>query len=693
MFLSRNLILLSVLGNQPACSSGATPTKDNGINFMYKLLLTITFFVLALPSFSNGAPGDLDPTFGNGGIATAQIGKFSGDTAVGAVQQADGKILIVGASNSDSEFFAAESGTSYLARINADGSLDKSFGGHGSGFTPIVGAVSSVAIRPDGKIVVAGADIVVTTESFLAFAISRFNQDGSYDQSFGTEGIVTTPFDDLFGNSRASSVTFQLDGKVVAAGYATNGGAMLAARYNEDGSLDTGFSTDGRAAIMISNGGNRANAVIVQTDGKILMGGSTRAGTTGTMTDFALVRLNTDGTLDGSFDDDGKVTTRFEDTSSTILGIDIHSDGTIVATGNSVSGSIRNFAVARYNGDGSPDVSFDQDGKVITDINLQDSVFGVQTQEDGKIVICGHTLVDPFPFVSMVTVRYNVDGSLDNSYDGDGIAVTAVPDIHSSARAVLIQPDARIMAVGYTGFGGFIGVNTDILLARYQVNGQPDESFGADGVAVIEFGNASDMIFEMAAQADGKVIAAGFSFDSAFRNTTVARFNVDGSLDTGFGSGGSVSTSVSDLKGFLADSFANEVIVQPDGKILVSADTYVQGKFVTIRYNGDGTPDNSFGNGGVSTISLSPEGGHAWDMALLPDGKIVIVGASGISAVEYLMIKLNADGTLDTSFGVDGKVLMSLNGRVNVISAVSIQTVVTKPTPQDPPILPQQNRR
>jgi uncharacterized delta-60 repeat protein len=233
---------------------------------------------------------------------------------------------------------------------------------------------------------------------------------------------------------------------------------------------------------------------------------------------------------------------------------------------------------------------------------------------------------------------------------------------------MLIQPDSKVVAVGYTGF------SVDISVARYHINGQPDNSFGSGGVALIEFGNSSDMIFEMAAQPDGKIVAAGYSYDGIqFQNVSVARFNVDGSLDTAFGSGGSVSTVVQDIGGFPTDSFAREVLVQPDGKILVCVGTYLASRYVTIRYNSDGSLDSSYGTGGVSSITLSPEGDLASDMILLPDGKIVIVGQSGFNDPGYWMIRLASNGTLDTTFGDNGKVLMTLNGRANRINAISLQ--------------------
>ena len=629
---------------------------------MHKALLSLAIAVFITPIVF-GSPGQLDPTFGIGGIAAANIGKLSGDNAVAAVLQPDGKIVFVGVSTSDSENLF-DSGTVYLSRINIDGSLDTSFGADAPGFTKVPGGVAGVDLDSKGRIVIGGR--ISPSQNDSVFLITRFNSDGSSDDEFGDDGVVTTSFNDLIGRGAVSSIKVQSDDKIVAVGTTIGPASILAARYNTDGSLDETFAGDGRDVISVSETASRANVVAMQPDGKILIGGSAREAT-GTITDFAIIRLNADGTLDPTFDGDGKITTKFAATTSAVIGIDVQDDGKIVAAGDSsLGGGSENIAVARYNVDGSLDESFDGDGKVITDIS-RDIAAGVQIQPDGKIVVGGQSIVAPSILFGMLAIRYNTDGSLDDTFNGSGIVVTDLPGIHSVAKAVLIQPDSKVLTIGYTGF------NVDILLARHDTNGQHDGSFGTDGVALIEFGNSSDMIFEMAEQPDGKIVAGGYSFDGIRnQNVSVAKFNANGTIDVNFGTGGSVTKAVT-FNGFPIDSFANEVIVQPDGKILVSVGTYSANEYVTLRYNSDGTPDGSFGKDGVSTLSLSTEGDIAYDMALLPDGKIIIVGQSGFEESQNWMLRLSQDGTLDPGFGDNGKVLMAVNGRHHNIRAVSLQ--------------------
>ncbi|MBK8465046.1 MAG: hypothetical protein IPL32_04375 [Chloracidobacterium sp.] len=346
-----------------------------------------------------------------------------------------------------------------VARYNPNGSLDTTFDGDGK-VTTAVGAGSdeayAVAIQADGKIVAAGY-------SSNGFAVVRYNTNGSLDTTFDGDGIVTTEFGISFADV-VEHILIQSDGKIVAAGYSDGGSDFAVARYNTNGSLDTTFDGDGKVTTAIGTSDDIGRSAALQTDGKIVVAGSTSTG--GTNSDFALVRYNTNGSLDTSFDGDGKVTTPTGAGTGGATSVKIQTDGKIVAVGNAGDGSFESvdFAAIRYNTNGSLDTTFDGDGKVITPVGTTaDYANSVVLQSDGKIVTVGSVVIDPGGDWDFGAVRHNTNGSLDSTFDGDGKVTTAFGTNTDEALAVAIQPDGKIVAAGYR----FDGANSDFALVRY----------------------------------------------------------------------------------------------------------------------------------------------------------------------------------------------------------------------------------
>jgi uncharacterized delta-60 repeat protein len=274
----------------------------------------------------------------------------------------------------------------FFSSHESTGILDPDFGGDGRLITDFDGGASAIAIQKDGKIVVTGSAHNGTNDDI---ALARYNVDGTLDTSFGEDGKVTTDFGYDEGGA---DIALQTDGKIVVAGttdYVTIDAQFILARYNTDGSLDTSFDEDGRVKFgFISLQDDFGSAVALQADGKIVIAGYAY---TGLNFDFALARLNPDGSLDSSFDGDGRVTTDIRDTDF-INAIAIQSDGKIVVAGGDFHGEENDIALARYNRDGSLDVKMDVDGLVATDIGGDfDEARDVAVQPDGKIVSAGTT--------------------------------------------------------------------------------------------------------------------------------------------------------------------------------------------------------------------------------------------------------------------------------------------------------------
>jgi uncharacterized delta-60 repeat protein len=420
--------------------------------------------------------------------------------------------------------------------------------------------------------------------------------DGGLDKSFGTRGMVVTEFSN--SQSVARAIAIQSDGKIVAAGGIGNnavaGAGFALVRYNTDGSLDASFGVGGKLTTQF-DGGSSAAGVAIQSDGKIVA-----AGFAGVLSNssFALVRYNSDGSLDTGFGASGKVTTQFG-ASSSVNAITIQPDGKIVAAG--VAGELNkasSFAVARYNSDGSLDTSFGTSGVVTTGLLDSSDANAIATQSDGKIVLAGHASTINAQRVSFFGLaRYNSDGSLDASFGTGGKVTTSLvgfSGVFSSAGAVVLSPDGRIVAAGTASNGGRASF---VALAHYNSDGSLDTSFGAGGTAVTAFLDSESIARAIAFRPDGKTVAVGTTIKSKGSVFALARYNNDGSTDKNFGTDGKVITSLSDE----GDDDANAVAIQSDGKVVAAGISYeLNSDFGLARYNAEPNFALDFGNSKVN---------------------------------------------------------------------------------------------
>jgi uncharacterized delta-60 repeat protein len=411
----------------------------------------------------------------------------------------------------------------------ADGDLDPTFGIGGKVHTNTSNLNddygTSVAIQPDGKIIVAGRSGVYP---LFHSALMRYNADGSLDPSFGLGGIVVVPLDG--GGDGLSDIALQPDGKIVAAGTLIQDNftvGCLVARFNSDGSLDSSFGSGGKVIFGFGDNNAEGNAVVLQTDGKIIIAGWSGAGSYSELNDFALARFNSDGSLDQSYGGSGKFKTHFEgqyNTGSRATSAVLQTDGKLVVAGAYKNeGSARQFALARYNSDGSLDPTFGSGGKTTTSLGSGDS-FGtaVALQRDGKIVLGGYLDAGRRNH-DFALARYNSDGSLDQSF-GSGGRVTN--DLFGTSDDIIyslaIQPDGKLIAAGRTGQYP----NFRFGLARYNSFGALDQSFGSAGKVITDFGTTSNQSYSAALQTDGKIVLAGYTIVGS----TSADFNADFAL-------------------------------------------------------------------------------------------------------------------------------------------------------------------
>ena len=405
-------------------------------DFLRNFICAVTLALLFLaPRSTQAAAGDLDSRFGNGGMVQTD---FSGgdDYGFGAKIQADGKTVVVGQSGVYPLFHSA------LIRYKANGALDRTFGNGGkvvAALDPGGDGLSALAFQPDGKIVVVGS--VIHNNFLLAIITARFNPDGSLDQTFGTNGSVETTFGD--SSAEGNDVILQADGKIVVVGFTgagsyTDNNNFALVRFNPDGTLDQTFGDGGKVK---SNAG-QATSVALQSDGKLLVGGTSASSRNG----FMLARYNSNGTLDTSFGTLGMVTTQIGFGDAFSFGIGLLSDGRIVLAGYSETTQDHDFTVACYTSNGTLDQTFGNGGIVATDFtgNTDDIPYTLAVQPDNKIVVGGHSGI--YPTFNFALARYTTAGQLDQTFGSGGKVLT--PVAHDSLGYALAIAGGKITLAG-----------------------------------------------------------------------------------------------------------------------------------------------------------------------------------------------------------------------------------------------------
>jgi uncharacterized delta-60 repeat protein len=459
------------------------------------LVLLVALMTVQL-SVTNGAQavdGNLDPTFGEGGMVVTDISDTSNWISDIEVQP-DGKIVAVGT-------FHDELNNIYggaLARYHADGTLDLSFGNKGKILTNAGGLrfAVSLAVQPDGKILVGGNPEVGGND----FGLVRYNSDGTLDHSFINNGKLIQGFGEA---NNCSDMVVQPDGTILLIGSGPRGKglapAFCIARYQSDGKIDSSFGDHGIVKTIFSNGGDWAGAVALQPDGRIVLVGGAN------------------GNIIGGGDDE-----------ETIGGTDI-------------SNSIRQpIALVRYNSDGSLDTSFGDGGKLIlTLFGLYNQAGSIVIQPNGKILLAGWIRTGDTGPESLAIVRLNNDGALDNSFGSGGIVTNDLFGRGSSARSILLQGDGKIIVAGLAGYENAAKPKIDFAVLRYNSNGMLDKSFGVDGVIITNFQRKFNFASAMAFQPDGKLVVAGSTaftqyVGSAKTDFALARYYVSNSNNSSF---------------------------------------------------------------------------------------------------------------------------------------------------------------
>ncbi|HPG61472.1 MAG TPA: delta-60 repeat domain-containing protein [Casimicrobium sp.] len=429
------------------------PTLQTACRLRSGTARAVAVLWIVVSSLAAALPGAPDATFGSGfGTVITPIGSGT-DVAYSLALQPDGMFVVAG---------TCSNGTDYdfcLARYLANGALDTNFNGIGKVLTTIGNGndgAYSVALQPDGKIVVSGSCLNGTTYDFC---LARYLASGALDLSFNGSGKVMTAIGS--GTDAAYSVALQPDGKIVVAGRCSNGTNtdFCLARYLASGALDVSLNSTGTVITTIGSGGDIARGVALQPDGKIVVAGYC---SNGTSSDFCLARYLASGTLDVSFNGSGTVITPIGVGDDYAISLALQPDGKIIVSGVCSNGANSDFCLARYLANGTLDTNFNSTGKVITPIgNSDDYGYSVALQPDDKIVVAGYCSNGTnFDFC---LARYLANGTLDTSFNSTGKVITAIGSGNDVANSAALQPDGKIVVAGFCSNGS----NDDFCLARY----------------------------------------------------------------------------------------------------------------------------------------------------------------------------------------------------------------------------------
>lgn len=375
-----------------------------------------------------------------------------------------------------------------------------------------------------------------------------------------------------------------------------------------------------------------------------------------------------DGDLDPTFGSGGSVTTDLQRSTDIAYAVARQSDGKLVVAGTTYKNNDytgEDFALVRYNSDGALDRTFGANGKMKTDFpGLAAVISSVVIQPDGKILVAGGA----FPLFTFLgdfkLARYNPDGSLDTTFGSGGIVTTTFPGQGSYAFSLALQPDGKIIAAGtdFVNFSSEDSSNTDFGLERYNPDGTPDTTFGNGGQVTTDFDGFNDDAFSVLIQPDGKIVAVGSAKNPTnFYDFAAARYLANGTIDTTFGNVGKVRTDFGDHN----FDQARSAVLQPDGKIIAAGFAISQNggvqNFALARYASNGVLDPTFSNDGITQIDFGSCCQSAYSVLLQRDGKIVTVGYpnSESSDADFLLARLRTNGALDNSFGIGGRVRAS----------------------------------
>ena len=603
---------------------------------LFYTLFAITIFLFYNNSYSQTL--GLKQGFGTGGLSITNLANDAPNVASATSRQADGKILIAG---------------STLTRLFTNGNVDSSFGTNGLAFKAGFPYVNAMVVQPDDK-------IICVINDFQVF-IKRFTSSGSPDLSFGTNGTVN-----IFEANKSfyvQAVKVLLNGKIVVAGSCTIAGKarFFVERFLSNGTPDNTFNSTGKIILDLSAFDNVAYDIAEQSGGKLVVGGSIISGFN-VASQLALIRLNTDGSRDMTFNTSGiQQYATGSGTGETATFLQCYPDDKILVAGSS-NGQI---LMMRLLAEGALDAGFSGDG-VATAPGQGLSKAKQLHLFNTSIIISGQTAQVNLPDWDYVTFKFDAAGNADNSYNGNGQSRLPAVNNDLSAGSILYNDGSIIMA-GYKETSSL--PNT----AKINPAGIFDLAYGINGLKYFLVNGTDERIEKLLKQSDNKIIAVGTSSNqlATTSNTVLIRYLSTGAIDNSFGTTGKV---------FIAQTnfIFHSALLQADQKIILVGDTYLGDPLFTnnislIRLNSNGSIDNGFGVNGKIELSSSMTNGFGNAAAVLSNGNIVVVGKDYVDAQNMAIFQLLSNGSPDNSFGTNGRIMLNPGLNESGLGSMAIQ--------------------
>jgi uncharacterized delta-60 repeat protein len=628
--------------------------------------------------------GTEDTDFSEAAVASGTTAKFS-STVFAITVQLDGKILLGGAFLN----YATQTGKSRLIRLNSDGTEDFDFSANAvvnvaTSTAKFSSNINHLAIQSDGKILVGGAFTNYKAQTGKSRLI-RLNSDGTEDLDFSEIAIVDTDTSTAKFSNNVFAIAVQSDGKILVGGsftnYATQTGKSRLIRLNSDGTEDFDFSANAVVNVATSTAkfsvttGNAVSTIIVQSDGKILVGGAhiNYAGQTGKS---RLIRLNSDGTEDFDFSTNAVVSGTTEKFNFAVFSVAVQSDGKILIAGAfaTYSGSSGQNKLIRLNSDGTSDSTWFK-------ISFSSRITAIAVQPDGKILVGGNFRSYKSQLGKNYLIRLNSDYTEDTAFTANAVVSGTTPKFNNGVAAIAIQSDGKILLGGtFTSYAGQAGKN---FLVRLNSDGTEDFDFSANAVVDVATSIAkfSSGINHLAIQSDGRILVAGSYTNYAGQTgkSRLIRLDESGFEDEPFSEIAIVDTDTSTAK---FNSGVSQVAVQSDGKILVVGffTNYATqtGKSYVIRLNSDGSEDTSFSTNAVVSAGTSKFNAFVSEVTIQANGKILFGGSFTNYATQTgksRLIRLNSDGTEDFDFSANAVVNVATStAKINAtINAIIVQ--------------------